>query len=131
MTRVKLDEDLPADLVEICRLHGIDAVTVQRQAWCGRADAALPAAIRKEERWLFAADKGSADIRHYPPGAHHGIVCFRAAQLSRGAYVHLAMQLLTSVGLEQRRGSLVVVSSRGIRTVNPGRGDAAGPANGN
>jgi hypothetical protein len=119
MIAVKLDEDLPHDLIEPLRARSFDAVTVTMQSMTGTPDDQLLAAIQNEARWLFTADKGFSDIRQYVPGSHHGIVFFRADRESRTAYHHMMMSLLDTVDLSSLTEALIVVTMRGIRIVRP------------
>ena len=117
MIAVKLDEDLPHELLDLLKARGIDSVNVYQQGWTGRPDDWILSKIQAESRWLFTADKGFADIRRYAPGTHGGIVCFRADRESRRAYLHLAAFLLDSLDLRLYSGALVIVSFRGVRIV--------------
>jgi predicted nuclease of predicted toxin-antitoxin system len=114
---IKVDEDLPEDLVDLLRGRGLDAISVRTQGWSGRPDDQVLADIQGEGRWLLTADKGFSDVRRYAPGSHHGIVLFRAERESRSAYLALAEALLAAVDLATVPGALVVVSHRGTRIV--------------
>jgi predicted nuclease of predicted toxin-antitoxin system len=114
---VKLDEDLPNDLIELLAARNMDVTSVRLQGWTGRPDHQLFADIQPERRWLFTADKGFADIRRYRPGSHHGIVFLRADRESRSAYMALTMLVVDTVDLSANAGALVVVTARGIRIV--------------
>jgi len=114
---VKLDEDLPNDLVEVLRSGGMDVTSVRLQGWTGWKDEKLLPEIQQEGRWLFTADKGFSDIRRYPPGTHAGIVFFRADRESRAAYCELAKILMQQLDLTTTPGALVVVTPRSVRIV--------------
>lgn len=125
MIAVKVDEDLPEDVVGLLAGRGVDAVSVRGQGWSGWADEHVLAGIQGEGRWLFTADKGFSDVRRYAPGTHQGIVFFRAERESRAAYVALTRILLDSVDLAAVPGALVVVSHRGTRIVRAAGGGGA------
>ena len=61
--QVKVDEDLPAEVAELCAAAGYPATTVRAQGWSGLQDAPLWARIQAEGRWLVTADKGFGDVR--------------------------------------------------------------------
>ncbi len=118
MIAIKLDEDLPNDLVEILAALKMDVTSVRLQGWTGRPDEQLFRDIQGEGRWLLTADKGFSDIRRYRPGTHCGIVLFRPDRESRRAYLSLATKLMETVDLAIHPGSLIVVTTRGIRIVH-------------
>lgn len=68
MISIKLDEDLPYELVGVMQAKGFDVSNVRLQGWTGRPDKALLAGIQAEGRWLLTADKGFSDIRRYTRG---------------------------------------------------------------
>jgi predicted nuclease of predicted toxin-antitoxin system len=72
--RVKLDENLPVDLVaELARL-GHDADTAPREGLAGNPDDAVWAASQTAQRLLVTQDLDFSDIRKFAPGTHHGLV---------------------------------------------------------
>ena len=87
---IKVDEDLPAEVANLLRDTGHDAVTVLEQEMTGTPDSDLWQAIQKENRCLFTADKGFADARNHPPGTHAGIVLLRLPRESRAGYINLS-----------------------------------------
>jgi predicted nuclease of predicted toxin-antitoxin system len=117
--RIKVDEDLPGQIVEIFAGCGYHAVTVVEQGWTGLDDRELWLRVQREKRWLVTADKGFGDLRVYPPGKHAGVVLLRADRESRRAYVALARNAVHRLDLESLAGSVVVVASRGIRIRKP------------
>jgi predicted nuclease of predicted toxin-antitoxin system len=66
--RLKVDEDLPADIAKLFIASGHDATTVTAQGWSGIADEKLWPRVQGEGRWLVTGDKGFADLRRYSPG---------------------------------------------------------------
>jgi len=115
IARVKVDEDLPRQLVELLASRGHDAVTVVAQGWQGKSDDDLWSSIQGERRWLMTADKGFADLRKYPPGNHYGLILLRASEESRRAYMELGALALDWVDLDLLDGAVVVVTGRGVR----------------
>lgn len=113
--RVKVDEDLPRQIVDLMIAHGHDAATVVEQGWQGAPDHVLWFRVQDERRWLITADKGFADLRQYPAGSHAGVILLRAEEESRRAYLELAAIALDRLKLEEIAGALVVVTQRGVR----------------
>jgi len=74
---LKLDENLPVDLVVLCRSAGHDASSVFEQGLSGKEDGALLSVCRAEKRVLISLDMDFADVRTYPPKENCGIVVLR------------------------------------------------------
>jgi predicted nuclease of predicted toxin-antitoxin system len=75
--RIKLDENLPAELADDLRGLGHLVDTVVDEGLAGNADPLVADAARRTRRCLFSLDKGLGDIRRYPPKDYYGIVLFR------------------------------------------------------
>jgi predicted nuclease of predicted toxin-antitoxin system len=75
--RFKLDENMPADAASRLREAGHDAISVVDEGLSGADDPPVLAAATAERRILMTFDLDFADVRHYPPGTHAGIVVFR------------------------------------------------------
>jgi predicted nuclease of predicted toxin-antitoxin system len=75
--KFKLDENLPADLAHWLREEGHDVADVVEEGLGGEEDPPVLKAATSEGRILLTFDLDFADIRHYPPGTHAGIVVFR------------------------------------------------------
>jgi hypothetical protein len=78
--KIKIDEDLPNLAIEALIERGYPAEGVYEQGMSGWKDHQLWEAIQNEGRYLITADKGFADIRHYPPGLHGGVMLLRPDQ---------------------------------------------------
>jgi len=111
--KIKLDENLPAELVADFRAAGIDTLAVDHLV--GSADAVILAAVRGEGRIIMTMDKGIADVRAYPPGEYPGIILIRPASAGRSAAMSLVGRYLPALIGRDLRGRLLVVSERGIR----------------
>lgn len=113
--KIKLDENLPIELLDDLRTAGCDAVTVEQEELTGVSDEILLAHVRHEGRTLFTMDKGIADVRAYPPERYAGIVLFRPPSAGRGATLQFARANLAAVMAQEVAGRLLVVNERGIR----------------
>jgi predicted nuclease of predicted toxin-antitoxin system len=113
--RVKVDEDLPRQIVDLLTAQGHEAVTVVEQGWQGVSDDVLWPRVQNEGRWLITADKGFADLRRHPPGSHTGVILLRSQEESRRAYLELAAIALGGLRLDEIPGAVVVVTFRGLR----------------
>ena len=115
IARVKIDEDLPRQVVDLVASRGYDAKTVVGQGWQGMSDDELWPRVQHEGRWLITADKGFADLRAHPAGSHTGVILLRATEESRRAYLELAAIALDRIKLDDLAGAVVVVTYRGVR----------------
>ena len=78
--QIKVDEDLPRQVADLLREKGYQTHSVVEQGMSGWKDIELWRRIQNENRFLVTADKGFADIRTYPPGAHAGVMLLRPDQ---------------------------------------------------
>ncbi|MBV9755546.1 MAG: DUF5615 family PIN-like protein [Alphaproteobacteria bacterium] len=115
ISRFKIDEDLPRQIVDLLTASGYDAVSVVGQHWVGISDNLLWFRVQREARWLVTGDKGFADLRHFRPGTHSGLMLLRARQESRRAYLELARAAVDQLVFDELAGALVVVTDHGIR----------------
>ena len=113
--QIKVDEDLPRQVVTLLREKGFQADLVGDQAMSGWKDAELWRRIQVENRFLITADKGVADIRVYPPGTHAGIMLLRPDQDGIRPTVELIERVLQSYDLNALAGATTVVTPRGVR----------------
>lgn len=114
--RIKVDEDLPAVIVQMVRAAGhADTVSVLQQSMGGWKDPPLWQAIQAEGRFLITADKGFGDIRLYPPGNHAGVLILRPNEDGIRPLVELIQQALAQYRLDDLAGAVAVATPRGIR----------------
>lgn len=71
--------------------------------------------MQSEGRFLVTADKGFADVRTHPPGAHAGILLLRPDADGIGAVIELLETTLATCALESLSGSVAVATLRGLR----------------
>ncbi len=99
--RIKLDENLPAELADDLRRLGHLVDTVGEEGLEGQPDPLVADAARRGRRCLFSLDKGLGDIRQYPPEAYHGIVLFRFRRVGRIAVRRGVLELLPEIERRQ------------------------------
>ena len=112
--RFKLDENLPAELVNLFGEAGHDAVTVLDQRLGGASDPEVAAACVREGRAIVTLDTDFADIRTYPPRAYSGIVVFRLNDQSRDHVLQVAARLVQALP-DDLRGLLWIVEESRVR----------------
>jgi len=90
--KLKLDENLPHIAAVVLVAYGHDVVTVAEAALAGADDTDVARVAAVEGRMLVTMDRGSADIRRYPPGQHPGILLLRLSERPaspyRGSHAH-------------------------------------------
>ena len=113
--QIKVDEDLPRQVVASLRDNGYQADSVVDEGLAGWKDTELWGRIQKENRFLVTADKGFADIRIYPPGTHAGVMLLRPDQDGIRPLVGLIRIVLQRYNLNELTGTTTVVTPRGVR----------------
>jgi predicted nuclease of predicted toxin-antitoxin system len=113
--RVKLDENLPAELVEDLRARGHDVATVDEEDLSGASDPVVASAARGEGRILFTLDKGLADVRPYPPSRSPGVVLFRSQRQGAGTVRALVLAAVDTLAARSLAGRIAVVTPGAVR----------------
>lgn len=117
--RVKLDEDLPRQMIERFTARGIEATSVFSQGWQGMPDDELWPRVQAERCWLVTADRGFADLRRLVPGTQSGVLVLRVEPESRRGYLELAERVLEILDLASIPAAIVIASPAGIRVRRP------------
>ena len=78
--KVKIDENLPAEIGADLRDLGHDAVTVVDQGMAGIDDDRLMFRVEEEFRVFMTLDKGIANIQAYSPKRFAGLILLRPNQ---------------------------------------------------
>jgi predicted nuclease of predicted toxin-antitoxin system len=113
--RIKLDENLPATLVEPLTALGHDVDTVPQEQLSGRQDADVWDAAQRAGRFLVTQDLDFSDVRDYEPGTHFGILVVRLSNPSRGALIKRIRAAFQGEAIESWRRCFVVITDRKIR----------------
>ena len=113
--KLKLDENIPVELIDELRGAGHDGDSVQNEGLAGAPDPLILDRARAEKRVLLTLDKGLGDLRAYPPNQFSGIILLRPPSSGREATLSFARQHLPSLLAQDLAGRLVVVTDRGLR----------------
>jgi predicted nuclease of predicted toxin-antitoxin system len=114
--RIKVDEDLPADVARMLRSQGYgETATVLEQEMSGWKDQALWDSVQSEQRFLVTEDKGVGDIRTHAPGTHCGVLLLRPDLDGIRPLIRLLERTLAAYKLEDLYGTITVVNPRSIR----------------
>lgn len=116
--RIKLDENIPADLVS--SLSAVDEVdTAHSEGLTGAADSTLWEAAQKGARFLITQDLDFGDLRQFMPGSHAGILLVRLKNPSRGALTLRIVEICKSDDFQSWGGCVVVATDSKIRIRRP------------
>jgi predicted nuclease of predicted toxin-antitoxin system len=113
--KFKVDQNLPADFVQILSQAGHDALTVWQQDLGGAPDPQIVAACQKEGRVLITADLDLSDIREYAPEHSPGHIVLRLKEQTRPNQVGLLRQILPLFATTPLGGRLWIVEWNRVR----------------
>jgi len=117
--RIKLDENLPAILVDVLAQFGHDAETSPSEGLTGKCDEDVWAAAVAAGRFLITQDLDFSDIRRFPTGTHPGILLVRLGHPSRAAFMERLSQILQTEDITAWEGCIVVTTEHKIRIRRP------------
>jgi predicted nuclease of predicted toxin-antitoxin system len=117
--KVKLDENLPDDLVKVLESQHHDVETVPSESLTGQPDPTIFAAAQNEQRILFTQDLDFSDIRQFKPGAHAGVVLIRLRHPSRHQLIERIRSVVQSQSIESWIGCFVVITDHKLRVRRP------------
>lgn len=83
--KIKLDENLPASLVEGLTPLGHDVDTVVQEGLAGAEDPQVWRVAQEEGRFLITQDLDFSDLSDFAPGSHNGIMLVRLREPGREA----------------------------------------------
>ncbi len=118
--RIKLHENLPAELVAELRALGHDVEDVHADGLSGRPDEEVWAAAQAGQRILITQDIGFADARMFTPGQHAGFVLVRLKGAGRRALIDKIRELFQREDVESWAGCFVVLSGTKVRVRRAG-----------
>ena len=117
--KIKLDENVPVELIGSLVARGHDVHTVQQEALSGKSDPVIFDAANREQRLLFTQDLDFSDIRRFAPGTHSGIVLIRLRDPSRRRIINRINQILELYLIEDWSRCFVVISDKKLRVRKP------------
>jgi hypothetical protein len=113
--RFKLDENLPAEIVELLGSHGHQVATVLEEGLSGEDDERIAEKARAEQRGIITADVDFANVRSYPPAQYAGIIVLRPRPQGRRALLALARELPPLLRSQSPAGKLWIVEPGRLR----------------
>jgi predicted nuclease of predicted toxin-antitoxin system len=117
--RIKLDENLPARLIEELTKLGHDVDSVPQEALSGQSDAKVWDASQEAQRFLITQDLDFSDVRRFAPGTHRGILLVRLSNPSRQRLIDRIQSIFSTEPVEAWSECFVVITDRKIRIHRP------------
>ena len=117
--KIKLDENLSADVAGRLAALGHDVDTVPEEGLQGKVDPDIWAASQREARFLVTQDLDFSDIRRFPPGTHHGLLIVRLADPTRSAIANRVAEVFATEAIERWPGCIVVATDCRVRVRRP------------
>jgi predicted nuclease of predicted toxin-antitoxin system len=118
--RLKLDENLPPGLADVCREAGHDASTVLDESLSGHPDEDVFAAARDEERALVTLDLDFSNPLRFPTANMAGVVVLRVRRPVVRAIEQTLRSVLPRLSADALKGKLWIVEPGRIRQHDPG-----------
>lgn len=113
--KFKIDENLPAEVADLLREEGLEAVTALDQKLGGARDPDIAAACKREERALVTLDAGIGDIRAYPPEHFPGLVVLRLQRQDKPHLLGVVRRLIPMFSTEPLASRLWIVEEGRVR----------------
>jgi predicted nuclease of predicted toxin-antitoxin system len=115
--RIKLDENLPAQLVGVLERYGHQADTVPDEHLTGQPDERIWKTVCTESRFLITQDLDFSDSRRFTPGSHPGLLLVRLRELGARALV-IAIEGVAGQ-IDSWGGCFVVLTDNKVRVKAP------------
>jgi predicted nuclease of predicted toxin-antitoxin system len=115
MARLKLDENLPRDAVDLFNSLGHDAVSVVDQSLGGHSDESVAEVCRRELRAVVTLDLDFSNIRTMPPEEYCGIVVLRLRKCDRISILAMLQRIAPLLDVEPLAGHLWIVDESRVR----------------
>jgi len=117
--KIKLDENMPASLVDALAKMGHDVDTVVVEGLAGKDDRTVWNATQEAHRFLITQDLDFSDMRAFAPGAHRGILLVRLREPGRTALLQRIEAMFAENDVESWAECFVVGTEHKIRIRRP------------
>ena len=118
--KIKLDENLPAGLLQNLADIGHDVDTVEREGLAGNTDDDVWQAAPEAGRFLITQDLDFSDIRKFEPGTHCGILLVRLRTPGRMALRARVATLFATCNVSEWDRCFVVATDHKLRVRRAG-----------
>ena len=117
--KVKLDENMPASLVDALSALGHDVDSAPAEGLDGQPDQHVWQAAQASGRFLITQDLDFSDIRQYQPGMHHGLLLIRLQKPGRLALARRVETLFQSHSVEEWARCFVIATEIKLKVRRP------------
>ncbi len=117
--RIKLDENLPAELADILGGFGHDTDTTPSEGLTGATDEVVWAAVQSARRFFITQDLDFSDIRKFEAGTHHGLLLLRLREPTRRGLIERMRELFHDEDASSWDRCFLVASDRKLRVRRP------------
>lgn len=117
--KIKLDENMPAQLVGILGSLGHDVETVIQEGLAGHPDPDIWEQTQQEGRFLITQDLDFSDIKRFSPGNHHGLLLVRLRSPGRLSITRKIRKVFETENASNWQKCFVVVTDRKLRIQRP------------
>ncbi|HWZ42032.1 MAG TPA: DUF5615 family PIN-like protein [Candidatus Saccharimonadales bacterium] len=117
--RIKLDENLPAQIASSLKLLGHDVHTVDEEGLGGSRDEEIWEAAQREQRFLVTQDLDFSDTRRFAPGTHCGILLVRLHSPSRFSLILRIEEIFKNEDVGSWAACFVVATEHKVRVRRP------------
>jgi len=117
--KIKLDENLPAEIAANLKSLGHDVQTVHDEGLTGRPDNDIWTAAQREQRFLMTQDLDFSNVHIFEPGSHSGILLVRLRSSSRQNLINRIRDVFRIEDVESWTGCFVVATERKVRVRRP------------
>jgi predicted nuclease of predicted toxin-antitoxin system len=117
--RIKLDENIPGELVRVLADLGHQVDTIPQEGLAGRDDTIVWSATQEAGRFLITQDLDFSDIRRFVPGTHHGLLLIRLRDPGIRALTNRVQSIFLAEKVNEWNGCFVIASERKIRIRRP------------
>jgi len=117
--KIKLDENLPAELSVVLQSKGHDVHTVADEGLTAASDPDVFAAVVREGRMFMTQDLDFSDVRKFRPGTHPGIALIRLREPSRRVLIQRLREVFEIEPVENWTQCFVVISNTKLRVQTP------------
>lgn len=113
--KIKLDENLPSELVLTLAALGHDVQSVFAEGMVGARDVEVWKAAQREERFLITQDMDFSDIRRLGSAGHSGVLLLRLHTPTWRALMKRVDWLFQNEDVPSWQNCLVVATDRKVR----------------
>lgn len=117
--KIKLDENIPFEIVPFLTQLGHDVDTVPQEGLAGSADPDIWQAAQAEGRFLITQDLDFSDVRRFAPGSHYGLLLIRMSQPGRKALIARVFSLFQQEDVASWQRCFIVTTDQKLRIKRP------------